>query len=78
MSEPAHSPDWGAAPAGTTHYYVGSRCPWRDLSGKDWKWWQDGKWHSPHDEEHAVYCKNLDVSSSGLLERNAQYLIARP
>lgn len=70
--------DWGNAPEGATHYYCGSDSPWRDLSGKDWKWWSSGKWNSPHDNEHSYLCKNLDLSSAGLIERNGHYLIPRP
>lgn len=71
---------WQHAPEGATHYFVGSQNPWRDLSGKDWLWWQDDRWHSPHEEQYAdlSLCRDLDLSSAGLIERNADYLIARP
>ena len=72
------TPDWNGAPPGATHYYVGSSTPWRDLSGKDWRWWHDGRWNSPHEEKYAALCRGLDLSSAGLIERSGGYLIARP
>ena len=69
---------WKSAPEGATHYYIGSDSPWRDLSGEDWKWWQDGKWHSPHDAQYAGLAEALDTSSAGLILRSGEYLMARP
>ncbi|KAA8689603.1 Uncharacterized protein ALO80_04059 [Pseudomonas caricapapayae] len=37
--------DWSKAPEGATHYYKGSPQPWRDLSGYNWKYFMNGKWH---------------------------------
>lgn len=67
-------PDWGKAPEGTTHYYVGSESPWRNLSEQDWKHWHDGAWQGcPPD-----LARGLDLSSKGLIDRSGEYLIARP
>lgn len=70
--------DWADAPEEATHYYVGSDSPWRDLQGKDWRWWHDGRWCSPNDEGFPMLVEGLDTSSAGLLERNYAYLIPRP
>lgn len=70
--------DWESAPKEATHYYVGSDSPFRDLSGRDWRWWHDGKWNSPLDRDFSPYAKGLDLSSSGLIERSGPYLIERP
>lgn len=69
---------WKDAPEGATHYYIGSDSPWRDCSGKEWKWWHDGKWNSPSDPKYAGLTKGIDTSSVGLIERNAEYLMPRP
>lgn len=53
-----------SAPEGATHYFIGSLNPWRDLSSKDWLWWQEGRWHSPHEVKYA-----------DLLERNPEHLV---
>lgn len=70
--------DWESAPEGATHFYIGSPDPWRDLSEEDWKWFADGKWHSPHDKDYSAYIRGLDLSSRGLIDRSGQYLVAKP
>ena len=65
--------DWSKAPEGATHYYTRGDTPWRDLSGENWKWWADGKWHS----DNAVSA-SIDRSSQGFLERRCVELIPRP
>ena len=68
-------PDRSQAPEGATHYFIDAMSPWRDLSSKDWLWWQEGRWHSPHEEQYADRLHGLDLSSAGLLERNPDLLV---
>ncbi|MDO7911388.1 hypothetical protein Q6A49_12675 [Pseudomonas sp. 22-AL-CL-001] len=65
-----------SSPKGATHYFIGSLNPWRDLSSKDWLWWQEGRWHSPHEVKHADLLYDLDLSSAGLLKRNPEHLVS--
>lgn len=37
--------DWSKAPEGATHCYPTSPQPWRDLSGRNWKYFMCGQWH---------------------------------